>query len=493
MRKQIENMAHSGKHNRVRNKFKLGAATCFLSLSIALSAVFPASATMTEVYGGPGGGGFRMTCDAGHFVVGFRANAGAWVTGVGLICAPYIHSRNSVGTERNGRGWAGGSSGTPQEVYCSPNQAVTGIALAHTRGNNLPRQYVNTVALMCQYQQEADRCISSGEGCGPIGGIVKKAGVPGVYVHRTEHGYQYDMMYCPAGEYATGIQGRSGIYVDAMGLICAPHPVTTTTPPSREVKSIGKRKTTGALCQSGLVWRERFDGDTVCVKPDERYRLADGTCRNGWVWRDSFQGDGVCVTPGERDAAKKQARPVKKIGRAKPAEQSAEPAPATNLPPAEPAQRQNEELARMPTPGQQAAAETIAMAKGTGQAGGQATTDDRFVGDWNTVTQTGNQYRVHLEPQGEEIVGTYEPHGGKISSTGLLADADKPVLLFKWTQDDGSSGTGRFKLETRCTFSGSWRSASDGGSWSGQRIGCGADQPNEAAGEAPADQGVRKR
>src|SRR5262249_17054747 len=25
-----------------------------------------------------------------------------------------------------------------------------------------------------------------------------------------------------------------------------------------------------ALCRSGLVWRERFDGDTVCVTPAER-------------------------------------------------------------------------------------------------------------------------------------------------------------------------------------------------------------------------------
>lgn len=56
-------------------------------------------------------------------------------------------------------------------------------------------------------------------------------------------------------------------------------------------------------CASGFVWRERFDGDTVCVKPDERYRLADGTCRNGWVWRDTFPGDTVCVTPRERDKA----------------------------------------------------------------------------------------------------------------------------------------------------------------------------------------------
>ena len=60
-------------------------------------------------------------------------------------------------------------------------------------------------------------------------------------------------------------------------------------------------------CPSGLVWRERFDGDTVCVTPAERdaNRRARGlpaTCVPGLVWRERFDGDTVCVTPAERDA-----------------------------------------------------------------------------------------------------------------------------------------------------------------------------------------------
>ena len=66
-----------------------------------------------------------------------------------------------------------------------------------------------------------------------------------------------------------------------------------------------------------MVWRERFDGDTVCVKPEERYRLADGTCRSGYVWRNSYNGDNVCVTPAQRDASKAAAanKPVKATGK----------------------------------------------------------------------------------------------------------------------------------------------------------------------------------
>jgi hypothetical protein len=61
-----------------------------------------------------------------------------------------------------------------------------------------------------------------------------------------------------------------------------------------------------ARCAPGLVWRERFTGDAVCVTPDQRYKLANGTCRSGYVWRDSFPGDGVCVTPAQRAQAKKK-------------------------------------------------------------------------------------------------------------------------------------------------------------------------------------------
>ena len=62
-------------------------------------------------------------------------------------------------------------------------------------------------------------------------------------------------------------------------------------------------------CRSGYVWRERFDGDTVCVPPNERYRLANGYCRSGYVWRESNPSDHVCVTPAVR-AQQKTGQPA---------------------------------------------------------------------------------------------------------------------------------------------------------------------------------------
>lgn len=70
-------------------------------------------------------------------------------------------------------------------------------------------------------------------------------------------------------------------------------------------------------CIDGLVWREARDGDTVCVTPAVRARVAsenadpdanrdpDGdygpeSCASGFVWREAFDGDTICVTPAIR-------------------------------------------------------------------------------------------------------------------------------------------------------------------------------------------------
>jgi hypothetical protein len=69
------------------------------------------------------------------------------------------------------------------------------------------------------------------------------------------------------------------------------------------------------FCPTGTVWRERFDGDTVCVLPAERDANrrqrglpvgAASTCPSGLVWREQFDGDTVCVTPVERDSNRRR-------------------------------------------------------------------------------------------------------------------------------------------------------------------------------------------
>jgi hypothetical protein len=68
-------------------------------------------------------------------------------------------------------------------------------------------------------------------------------------------------------------------------------------------------------CASGYVWRNAYDGDTVCVDPSQRDQAAADnasgasrvdpanppSCLSGYVWRDAYDGDAVCVEPWVRD------------------------------------------------------------------------------------------------------------------------------------------------------------------------------------------------
>lgn len=102
-----------------------------------------------------------------------------------------------------------------------------------------------------------------------------------------------------------------------------PSPTASPTPPPPPPDT----------CITGYVWREAFDGDHVCVTPDQRTLVAQdnaaaatridpagaygpNTCISGYVWRVARDSDLVCVLPEERDqvAADNAAASTRVIG-----------------------------------------------------------------------------------------------------------------------------------------------------------------------------------
>ncbi len=201
-----------------------------LAISLSLTAGTSAMATITETVGGPGGGLYQLSCGPGQFVAGLHAAAGAWVDGLGLVCVPFDSAKSKISSLRSRAGWTGGKTGQPQEAYCGKGTALTGVAVTHTRGNSLPRQYVNSIGLKCQHNDRNEACISTGELCDGV-----PSGIRGVIL-QTGYDYKYDVLACPKDEWVTGVQGRSGKYVDAIALVCAP------LPEERQIRQIGKRR-----------------------------------------------------------------------------------------------------------------------------------------------------------------------------------------------------------------------------------------------------------
>jgi hypothetical protein len=75
----------------------------------------------------------------------------------------------------------------------------------------------------------------------------------------------------------------------------------------------------GNRCAQGFVWREAFEGDTVCVEPSfrdqvfsdnaadsSRHEEGSDNCLQGWVWRVTRPSDLVCVEPDIRTQVAEQ-------------------------------------------------------------------------------------------------------------------------------------------------------------------------------------------
>ena len=202
-----------------------------LQLSILLvGAVFAAAPTEAKdlpIQGGPGGSYFRSECGAGQWVIGVMIRHGLWIDAIKLICAPYTStSRVPPNSWLDFQGQQGGSLNPATEI-CSGDTYVTGIRFGTTWDGDDPK-YVDYVEVTCASIVVmtgtppfavygligTNVCLDTGEGCSnkPFS------------------------LSCDLGDAATGFQGRSGIYVDALGLICGPSPAlvaATAQAPSR--------------------------------------------------------------------------------------------------------------------------------------------------------------------------------------------------------------------------------------------------------------------
>lgn len=88
-----------------------------------------------------------------------------------------------------------------------------------------------------------------------------------------------------------------------------------------------------------------------------------------------------------------------------------------------------------------------------------------FEGVFDTVTDDGSHYELHLDRKGNRVVGEYSPKEGSIQ--GRIKGN---VLSFEWKDEDGQ-GSGRFELsEDGGSFEGRWSAGDTEGEWDGTRM-----------------------
>ncbi len=187
--------------------------------------------------GGGGGGQFVASgrCPQGQLLTGFELRAGDWVDAIRPICVT-AYGPADVGPLVPGGISFGGNGGTPRQLLC-PRDAPVVIRM-DIRAEGVKTFTVNHIHLWC----------------GVVAPTQNLSEFPNaVFDGPVSKGYTYPgTQRCPAGLVAVGINGRSGEWLDSLGLICGAPTLTPRAAPAPEVpprpavKAIGRKKVPGA-------------------------------------------------------------------------------------------------------------------------------------------------------------------------------------------------------------------------------------------------------
>jgi len=203
-------MTHS--HDHI---LRLSLPMLFLVLGLALVRPDLALATDFGPDGGPGGNPFRFECPKGSYLVGFQGKAGEWIDRLQAMCAPWMHNANIFGPPTIGPPIGDSRGGRTVVGTCNDsrvkNRAIRDWLVEFLRSDN---KFVARISL---------ECITVGPP-GPGRNFELGSLTP------MPHFLDTALHVCPVGEVATGIHGRKGLFIDAIGLICSPFPPKAPLP-----------------------------------------------------------------------------------------------------------------------------------------------------------------------------------------------------------------------------------------------------------------------
>src|SRR5215204_2638979 len=193
--------------------------------AVTLTFVLTAHAQTDQILpptGGSGGDQFVARCSPGQMLTGFLLLTGDDVDAIRPLCA-VAHGPDKAVSDNFVRPFHGGTGGDKKFLPC-PDHApfVTGM---YVRAEGVDTIIVNNIRLWCgmaaptQQPSEYPAAVFDGPdhpnlyGAGLIFGPARA---------KTRESLQH----CPAGLVAVGIHGRSGVWLDSLGLICGAPKIT---------------------------------------------------------------------------------------------------------------------------------------------------------------------------------------------------------------------------------------------------------------------------
>ena len=198
-----------------------------LAAALVLTFGAPAQAQNAPVLGGSGGTYFEFNCGPGRMLVGLHGSAGVLVDAVQAVCAR-VDAAGAVSEAVPQGPVFGGNRPFDKVADCPDGQAIRMLDISQSEGN----PFVGAIRIRCQ---EVARMEEGGStdldlsGSGHLRGYESPFGL----IASQDNG-DFGASRCPDPTYAVGIRGRSSFWLNALGLICAPKPVTAAAAAATE-------------------------------------------------------------------------------------------------------------------------------------------------------------------------------------------------------------------------------------------------------------------
>ena len=143
------------------------------------------------------GSPFSRSCPDNHVLTGFRYRSGLILDGIGPIKCRPVRSDGTLGAEVLAGSLAGGNGGTLANKSCGANQVVAGQQSAVSR--------LGSLTFFCmRWSATSKAWFGTGDVLALFGGAASQ------------------MRQCSSStQPATGIRGRHGMVIDAIGLVCS--------------------------------------------------------------------------------------------------------------------------------------------------------------------------------------------------------------------------------------------------------------------------------
>ena len=259
-------------------------------LFFVLSAQAQTDAMLPPI-GGDGGGQFIARCPQGQFLAGLELRTGNDVDAIRVICVTAYGPADVGPLVAGGESFGGNGEGLGTVQLLCPRDGPIVTAM-YVRYEGADTHIVNNIHLFCgaaainQKQTEFPAAVFDGPKASP--------GQPNLFkVHNPLSGE--GTTRCPSGLLAVGINGRSGIWLDAVGLICGAPKLTPRAVPPPEaapkpplVRAIGRVTVPPpAASRPAFIYAIALDGTL-------QWRRYDGAAVGGGI--ETWQGPRVVDT-----------------------------------------------------------------------------------------------------------------------------------------------------------------------------------------------------